>query len=90
MGNDTTAALLQRLIDLEARKDSIEFGPANGRIKVYVNSNAPQDAIENIQAMIDLRAYADIALPQQLRRKQQGADAPPDVVSGTEEKGRGA
>lgn len=90
MGNDTTAALLQRLIDLEARKDSLEFGPANGRIKVYVNSNAPQEAIENIQAMIDLRMYADTAVPQALHRKQQGAEAPPDVASGTVQEGRGA
>jgi hypothetical protein len=90
MGNDTTAAQLQRLIDLEARKDSIEFGPANGRIKVYVNSNDPQAAIENIQAMIDLRLYADTATPQALHRKQQGPEPPHDVVSGTSEEGRGA
>ncbi len=64
MSTDTSAVLLQRLLELEERKDSIEFGPANGRIKVYVNSRDPAESIKSIQAMIDMRAYADIALPR--------------------------
>jgi hypothetical protein len=90
MGNDTTAVLLQRLIEIEACKDSIEFGKADGRIKVYMNSNDPQGCVDKIQAMIDARGYAETALPEIVHRKQQGADPPPDVVSGTAEKGRGA
>jgi hypothetical protein len=88
MNNDITAALLARLIDLESRKDSIEFGPANGRIKVYVNSGDPIGMLDNIQAMIDGRGYADVALPQVVQRKPK--DTPPDAVSGTQEKGREA
>lgn len=70
MSNDTTAALLARLIDLEERKDSLEFGPANGRIKVYCNSNDPARSVANVQAMVDLRAYADAAVPQDITRRE--------------------
>ncbi len=90
MGNDTTAVLLQRLIEIEALKDSIEFGKADGRIKVYMNSNDPQGCLDRIQAMIDARGYAETALPEIVHRKQQGAEAPHDVASGTDQEGRGA
>lgn len=64
MSTDIQAILLERLLELEERKDSIEFGPANARIKVYVNSRDPAESVKGIQTMIDLRAYAEIALPQ--------------------------
>jgi hypothetical protein len=63
MSTDTSAVLLQRLLELEERKDSIEFGPANGRIKVYVNSRDEAESIKNIQTMINLRSFAEVALP---------------------------
>ena len=90
MGNETTAVLLQRLIEIEALKDSIEFGKADGRIKVYMNSNDPQGCLDRIQAMVNARGYAETALPETVHRKQQGADAPPVVSTGTQEEGRGA
>jgi len=74
MSNDTTAVLLARLLDLEERKDSIEFGPANGRIKVFVNSNDAAAAVENIQTMIDLRAYAEVAISQPIQRREKEAN----------------
>lgn len=64
MSTDTQAILLQRLLELEERKDSIEFGKADGRIKVYVNSRDEAASIEGIQTMINLRAYAEVSLPQ--------------------------
>jgi hypothetical protein len=64
MSNDMSVVLLQRLLELEACKDSIEFGKADGRIKVYVNSRDPAGAIEQIQTMIDMRAYAEVASPR--------------------------
>ena len=64
MSNDTQAILLQRLLELEERKDSIEFGPANGRIKVYVNSHDEAEAVRSIQTMINLRAFSEVASPQ--------------------------
>ena len=64
MSNDTQAILLQRLLELEERKDSIEFGPANARIKVYLNSRDEAASVESIQTMVNLRAFAEVATPQ--------------------------
>lgn len=66
-----SAALLQRLLELEERKDSLEFGPANGRIKVYVNSRDPAEAIKSIQTMIDMRAYAEVATAQPVKKPEE-------------------
>ncbi len=64
MSNDMTAVLLARLLDLEERKDSIEFGKAGERIKVYVNSRDEAGSVECIQTMVNLRAFSEVAVPE--------------------------
>lgn len=74
MSNDAQAVLLQRLLELEERKDSIEFGPANARIKVYVNSRDEAESVRCIQNMINLKAFAEVATPEPVRKSEE---APP-------------
>jgi len=73
MSQDMSAVLLQRLLEIESRKDSIEFGPANARVKVYVNSSDPASAVDNIQTMIDLRAFSEVATPRPITAKPKEA-----------------
>ena len=51
--------MIQAILSMSAHKDSLEFGPANARIKVYVNSSNVDEGKEKIRNMKELRSYAE-------------------------------
>ncbi len=55
---DRLLDLFRQLIEVEAQRDSLEFGPASSRLKIYGDLSDGEAFREKIDTALSLRAYA--------------------------------
>ncbi len=55
---DRLLDIFRRLLEVEMQRDSLEFGPASSRIKIYGNFSDEAAFAEKIDRALSLRAHA--------------------------------
>jgi len=67
--------LLQRILEIESNKDSIEIGTPSkgGTTKIYFDGDNPEAAAQKIMRVLDLRALANVydGNPENLKPKPE-------------------
>ncbi len=55
---DRLLDIFRRLLEVEMQRDSLELGPASGRVKVYGSFDDQEGFLKKIDTALSLRAYA--------------------------------